>query len=253
MNSNIKNNKLSFQAGLTPLIKKEVSSVNPTCIEQTIKRQFGTECDFQNNRTLAAGMLYALNLLREASEKFRLPFNIAPPNVNVFKTMELLKQEPVKFGFCIGEKEKVIKKHPEFEVRSIFIKNIPDNIESWNKQVEEWYAKHIVSSDNILAPFLHELLHNIHLHRIFEQSPQFGLTNAIYMANTSFSHQQNRIIADKIGTYAKTSKMELYSETLAKMIADSLDETGLKLASNPLDRLAEFPKFVREFIESQLN
>ena len=72
------------------------------------------------------------------------------------------------------------------------------------------------------------------------------------MGNTSFSHQQNKIISDKIGSYAKTSQMELYAEAFAKMITDSLDSTGTKLASNPLDKLKDFPLFVQDFLKSQI-
>jgi len=252
MDTSFKNYKISFGAGVTPLIKQEIRVINPIEIERTIKKQFGTDCDFKDNKTLAAGTYYALNILKSAAKKFGLPFDAVPPSIRVYNPMELVRHEDVKFGFCTAQKEKVMKKNPEFEPRSIFIKNISDNIDSWNAKVESWYDKHIVSSDHFLAPFLHELLHNIHLNLLFERSPKYGLTNAIYMANTSFSYQQNRVIADKIGTYARTSKMELFPEVLAKNIAESLDITGKEVVSNPLSKLKEMPKYVREFIEDQL-
>ena len=253
MNCNLSNNNITFGAGVTQLIRKEIVSANPREIERVIKRNFGTECDFENNRTLAAGTLYALNILREAAEKFKLPFNIVPPKIKVYNPNEIVKQENVKFGFCIINPEKVMRKEPEYPSRSIFIKSRPDNLTTWDRQVDEWYGEHITSSDNFLAPFLHELIHNIHINLIFKKSPQYADRNVILLGNTSFDYRQNKIISEKIGTYARTSKIELFAEAFAKMITDSVDKSGIKLASNPLDRLPDFPKFVREFIESQIN
>ena len=253
MNCNLSNNNITFGAGVTQLIRKEIVSANPCEIERVIKRNFGTECDFENNRTLASCTLYALRLLEEAFKKFDLPFNVFPPKIKVFKPNEIVKQENIKFGFCIINSEKIMRKEPEYPSRSIFIKNRPDNLTTWDRQVDEWYREHITSSDNFLAPFLHELIHNIHINLIFKKSPQYANRNLILLQNTPFDYSQNRIISEKIGTYARTSKIELFPEALAKMIADSVDNSGIKLASNPLDRLSDFPKFVREFIESQIN
>ena len=244
--------KVSFQAGLTPAIRKELNHINTKETERIIEKQFNTDCNFHDNRTLALGTYYALNLLKEASEKFGLPFRATPPSLRVYKPTELIKQEDVNFGFCTAQLQKVMKKQPLFAPRSVFIKNVPDNIDKFNNRIEKWYEKRITSSDNFIAPFLHEILHNIHLKRIFDGHTQFGLLDAILMGNTSFSHQQNKIISDKIGSYAKTSQMELYAEAFAKMITDSLDSTGTKLASNPLDKLKDFPLFVQDFLKSQI-
>jgi len=252
MNNNYINNNISFGTGVTSLVKQEIRSANPTEIQQAIKRHFSTECDFENNKTIAVATFYALKLLREASEKFHLPFNITPPKIKVFKPTELVKQDSVNFGFCIGTPEKVIKKQPEFDARSIFIKNIPDNIKSWDKQVEEWYNTHFISSDNFLAPFLHEIFHNIHFGIIFKNSYPHGLSNVLSLNKDSFGFNQNRIISEKVSRYAKTSKMELFSECLTKMMTESIENNPIKLTSNPLDKLNQFPKFVREFIEDQL-
>lgn len=252
MNNNYINNNISFGTGVTSLIKQEIRSANPAEIEQVIKRNFSTECDFENNKTLAMGTLYALKILREAAEKYNLPFDITPPKIKVFKSSELVKQSDARFGFCIGSPRNVIKDQPEYNARSIFIKDIADNIKSWNKNVEEWYNTHFISSDNFLAPFLHEIFHNIHMGIIFKNPSPNSFNNMLLLSVDSFGFNQNRIIAEKIGRYAKTSKMELFSECLARMVTESIDKSGTKLASNPLDKLLEFPKFVRDFIESQL-
>ena len=62
--------KVSFQAGLTPAIRKELNHINTKETERIIEKQFNTDCNFQDNCTLALGTYYALNLLKEASEKY---------------------------------------------------------------------------------------------------------------------------------------------------------------------------------------
>ena len=87
--------KVSFQAGLTPAIRKELNHINTKETERIIEKQFNTDCNFQDNCTLALGTYYALNLLKEASEKFGLPFRATPPSLRVYKPTELIKQEDV--------------------------------------------------------------------------------------------------------------------------------------------------------------
>ncbi len=253
MNLNLSNNNITFGAGVTPIIMKEFACIDPYEIERVIKKNYGTECDFENNTTLAAGTLYALKILREASEKFNLPFKITPPKIKIFKPNELIGPCDFNFGFCIMTKEKVIKKQPVYDERSIFIKNIADNIKSWDSQVEVWYKKRLSSSDNILAPFIHEILHSIHLDFIFEKAKKNPYSRSIDAIDMPFEYLQNKIISEKISSHATVSKFELFSEVLAKIITESLDNrTGTKLVSNPMNKLGYFPKFIQEFIENQL-
>ena len=252
MKCDFANNNVAFKAGVTSIIRNEVASASPVEIGRVIKERFGTECDFENNRTLAVGSIYALKLLREAFEKFSLPFQITPPKIKVFQPSELIGRCDFRFGFCLAYPEKIIKKQPLYKERSVLIKSIADNITSWDKQVEQWYKTHISSSDNIFAPFLHEFLHNIHINSLNVKAAKNSYSKEVDDMYMPLNFLQKKIIKETIGTHAATSKFELYSETLAKMITDSLDTTGTKLASNPMDRLEDFPKFVGDFIESQI-
>lgn len=254
MDCKVLNNKLSFTAGISPEISKEFRAINPAEVSEYLQKNFNTVCDFEDNKVIAGGVLHALNILRDAAERFNLPFlKPTPPKLKVFKPNELVKFEDVNFGFCIGEKEKVIRKQPEYEPYSVFIKNIRDNLTEFDGMVEKWYDKHILSSDHFLSPFFHELFHTIHLNLISSQNTPSGIREILSLKKKGFDFQDSYIIKDRIGTYAGKSRLELFSEVWAKIITNSLNDDITRVVSNPLDNLKDLPKFIREFIETEIS
>ncbi len=254
MDCKVFNNRLSFTAGISPEISREFRVINPAEVTEYLQKNYSTVCDFEDNKVIAGGVLRALNILKETAERFRLPFlTTTPPKLKVFKPNELVKFDDVNFGFCIGEKEKIIRKHPEYEPYSVFIKNTKDNLNEFNSMVEKWYNKRILSSDHFLAPFFHELFHTIHLNLISSKNTKYGIQEIISLQNKGFDFQDSYVIKDKIGTYASKSRLELFSEVWSKIITNSLNDNITRVVSNPLDNLKDFPKFIKEFVETEIS
>ncbi len=251
MEVNFNTNKVSFKAGLTPVLRKEIQHTDCKAVQNIIKDTFETEADFAGNKLLAKLMHDSLNICRQISEKYKLPFDIYPPKIKVYNNQELASYEDVHFGFCIGEKFKVLKKEPEYPVRSVFIKNIKDSASIFNDSVDKWYKMNIISSDSVFLPFLHELMHNIHMKLVFDKSGyDKGLIEMKKMSGQMPSFDRC-IIRDEIGEYASKSKAELFPEVVSKLICESMDEDNI-ITKNPMDNLKNLPEFIRSFIKNQI-
>lgn len=247
------NNNISFKAGLTPALKKEIHNAKCSVIENSLKDNFNISANFKGNKTLAKLMSDSIDICKEISEKYNLPFFIVPPKIRVYNYQELTNPYNPHFGFCTGEKFNVIEKEPEYPARSIFIKNIKDSADSFNDDVDCWYRMHITSADSIFAPFIHEFMHNVHLAKIFDKFGfEKGLAQAKKMAkDDSLAYFDKYIIRDQIGNYASRSEVELLPEVSAKIITESLDENN-KIVKNPMKNLENLPEFVQSFVKKQL-
>ena len=251
MEVNFNTNKVSFKAGLTPVLRKEIPYTDCKAVQNIIQDTFGTESDFAGNKVLAKLMHDSLKICRQISEKYKLPFDIYPPKIKVYNNQELAFNEDLHFGFCIGEKFKVLKKEPEYPVRSVFIKNIKDSAHIFNESVDDWYKKNIISSDSIFLPFLHELMHNIHIKLVFDKlGYDKGLIKMKKMSGQMPSFDR-RIVRDEIGRYASKSEAELFPEVVSKLICESMDEDNV-IINNPMDNLKNLPEFIQSFIKNQI-
>lgn len=267
-NSTCKINNLSFAAGLTNKIRTDISRINVLKTEQDFA-DLNVICNFKNNKSIAAMSVYASNLLLEAAEKFRLPFQILPPNIRAFDLSELI--EPVEencTGFCLTESDNIIKKLPAFETASVFYRNNPDNIDFYDNIAENSHKFGFSASGHFLSKILHELFHSIHINLIYNEFGYEGncpLTKEIFNKgikhpcglkkvhemNTAFNKENTELIKKSVGNYAAQSKMELFSEVLTKITTDCIDDE-MSLTSNPIEKLGNYPEPINMFIKNEL-
>lgn len=263
---------LNFKSGLTDVIKREVKTIDTAVIENQWHDICGVDANFAGNKALAACFTYVLNICQDAFNKFSLPFNYLPPRIRVFKPDDLI--EPIEsncLGFCITDTDKVLKNEPPFELCSVFLKNQPDDIEYIDNLSEKGFNSGKSSSSHFLAHVLHEWMHNIHLNLIFYKDGYdgkcayaqevynnknffpHGLEKLDWLEKDKFTSKQKKMVKENIGSYAATSKIELFPEVMVKLITGVIDADTMTLKQNPLDSLKTLPKFVQSFIRKELD
>ena len=268
----IKNSSgLNFQSGLTEAIKHEVKTIDTKALETQWLDVCGVDAKFADNKALASCFTYILNLCQDAFNKFSLPLNYLPPRIRVFEPDELI--EPVEkncLGFCITDTDKVLKNEPPFELCSVFFKNQYDDFDYIDNLSELGRKKSKSSSSHFLAHILHEWMHNIHLNLIFYKNGYegkcpyakevynnkfffpHGFEKIKWLEKDKFTSRQKKIIKETIGSYAATSRLELFPEVMVKLITGVIDSNTMTLRQNPMDNLKTLPGFVQSFIKKEL-
>lgn len=257
----INTSKIRFQAGLTPQICREARLANIEVLEKQFLES-GIKCHFKNDKPVAVAMTHAINLCQEAFKLFSLPFHYLPPSITVFDKNELINPDDYNsFGFCAWDNLNVLKDNEQCDFGAIFINTFHHNgfIEFFDRQAENQFKNNMSSSAHFLSHFLHEIFHNIHLNLLIEKYGIDSLMNDIDLStgllkiDTLIRKIPNGLdkikIAMSLGNYATKSYAELFSETMAKLLTDSLKPNSLEYNSNPMDKLKYYPKCVQNFIK----
>ena len=262
--------KPNFKSGLNPKIQREIVNLDVNKLESLMRDDYGIDAVFRQNKAIAGGFAYIINLCSEAYQKYSLPFNYFPPRIRVFEPKDLaFKLDEHVSGFCTQDTGKVLETESSFEPCSIFIKNVPDDIKKIDEQQERKYRKKYSSSPHFLSTFLHEWMHNIHTNIIFYKYGYDGdcsYADALYNHNQQtrsglkkieendkrFGFLKNLKIKRSFGYYASTSKAELFPEVMVKLITESIDPKTQSLSQNPIDKLKEYPKFIQKFIKNEI-
>ena len=260
MNTNYSINTISFNAGLTQALERKIActdSYGVQKIQKLIKHEYGTKADFRGNIVLSRLFLESLNILRNISKKFNLPFEIYPPNVNVYNVQDLNPSmyyaKGATFGFSQWTKSDVLKNKSKFEPRSIFIKNVEDDAKLFDAEVENHYKDKRYASDSIFYPFLHELMHNVHQKLLTDKFGCYESSSKTReIINAIFSDSERQIISNSIGLNASKSTAELFADVMSKLICESMDNKNIVIR-NPMDALKELPEFIQKFIKEQLS
>lgn len=256
-----------FRAGLTPQVCNEIKKLDVHALEKEFAN-INVEANFMNNKAIGGICALAVNLLKEAEKKFSLPVAYLPPVIRVYDKADLLKGPAKSTGFCLTEPETVLINEKPFDVCSVFIKNVKDDINYIDNMADSSTAFHFSSTNHFTQYVLHELFHAIHLDAIFREKGYEGeseFAKLKYNNNIDFpdglmkveDYQRkffpfNKIrIWKNIGRYASTSKMELYAETMTKIFTDCIDD-NMSLKSNPMDELKKYPDFIGNFVRGEL-
>ena len=261
------NRQTVFKAGLTPQVCKEIKKIDVHTLEKEFA-DINIEANFMGNKAIGGICALAVNLLKEAGDKFGLPVTYLPPAIRVYDKADLLKGSPKSTGFCITEPEIILKNEEPFDVCSVFIRNVKDDINYINNMADSSTVFRFSSTNHFMQYVLHELFHAIHLDAIFRKEGYEGdseFAKIKYNSNIDYpkglikvEDYQRRIfpfnairIWKNVGKYASTSKMELYAETMTKIFADCIDD-NMSLKSNPVDELKNYPDFIKNFIKNEL-
>lgn len=251
------NQYLNFKAGLTQPMIRAIRELNIKEQEAALLRQ-GIKANFKNDKPVAGAMIYAINLCQEAFRQYGLPLYYLPPSIRVVNKEELTDaKDSENFGFCTWCNEPVVKNEGVSDLGAIYINEFPHegNIEYFDKLTEKHYLEKQSSTNHFLGKFLHELLHNVHLNLILNK---YG--GAVLLGDNS--NKMEELLKDNIpiltkfqiyrhlGKYACKSYAELFSETMSKMITDSLKKDSLELNTNPMEQLKKYPASIQNFIKT---
>lgn len=249
-----------FTAGLNESVIKKYKNADSRKIEFNFK-EYSCDANFKNNKDIAVSFALTLNIFEDLSRKFKFPFDVIPPRIRTFNCEELVGQIHSD-KFCLADTRKVLKNDLPFEMRSIFFKN--KTIREIDNEVEQEYYKNNRSSSYFLADFIHEWLHNIHLHILFERygyegncpyckllynnNLQCGLGKIEQLSTNVFTNEEKNMLQLFLGNYAAKSNsiMEVFAEVWTQLITENINDKKLLLENHPFKNLSRYPKFIQK-------
>ena len=253
------NYQISFKSGLSPAIECAVKNINTRTLERSLKKEFDIDAKFYGNKAAAGCFEYIINLCQEAFEKYKLPFNYVPPSIRLYKFEDVLDDVSKDTnGFCISEKQKVLKDEGIFDTGSIFIKELSDDIKYIDSFQELRRSSNHSSTSHFLGLFLHEWFHNIHLNLLFEKfnknkTSEIDQVRILDKKNQPYNIIYRWAIKHSISDYASTNEFEMFPEVLSKLMANATGKDGISLKRNPMDELKNYPKFIQNYINREMN
>lgn len=262
-----------FRAGLTPQIRREISKLDTKALEREFAK-INVECCLKDNKSLGGILAYTANLLEEGAKKYSLPTTYLPPSIYVYNNDELINatfDTSKVTGFCITDVDTVIKDQKPFDVSSVFLENQTDDIDIIDILAEVSSKIGLSASNHFIKYVMHELFHAIHLDLIFKRegyegkspfakqlywNPYIIYPKGLYtidkLQRPIKSLSKRNKINKNLGSYASTSKAELFPEVMTKIFTDSINPDNLSLKSNPMDLLKDYPKFIQRFIKQEM-
>ena len=259
----------NFKSGLTLKLIRDIRNINVAEAELDFTK-LGVDADFKNSKTICANFVMASNILKEISEKYKLPFDFNPPAIRVYTNKELIDEDDKKsIGFCSIDTKRILKDEPPFIGGSIFMNRRMNGLLTNDLiNADFGFLTNWRSSSHFLATTLHEWFHCIHQNLIFKQKGYEGdcpVLKEMYHkegANglDSLDLQSNlpgisTKVAESIGKYAVFSRsmLEVFAELMAKITAEALDK-NLNVVKNPMDNIPKnFPESYKKQIEEVLN
>lgn len=234
--------KQTFGNGLTPKIRSAIEQVNIADIEKSFYKDYRVDAAINGSKFYAFGFAVTLNIFEELTEKFHLPFGALPPSLNVYEKKQLIFPN-FPDNFCIPKGGLILKNQQPFARRSIFMKK-RDDITKIDQEISKAYQAQKRSSGHFLSNIIHEWWHNVHL------CSQKGKFNDNINPDRVF----RKDIQTVLGSYAANScsKMEIFAETMTKLLIQVLDSETLCITNNPLNKLANLPKSLAKFVEQEL-
>ena len=210
-------NNVTFGSGLTQKTARTISSLSAAQLSDEFVKAYKIDANFKENNVIAA---------------------------------------------CRDTK-KVLKSEPPFELKSIFFQQHKLSVNDIDDITEEMHKKGINSTNHFLYEYIHEWAHNVHLdwiynrygydglcpygRKVYQSEHPRGLKIVRKMHDTKFSSREKEVISSTVGTYAAESNpLELFAETMAKLICDSLDNDTLLPKKNPFDGFSDFSEDFRD-------
>jgi hypothetical protein len=242
-----KKSKVSFGAGWSAQIEKEIEKSNVPHITDTFKKQ-GIDADFKDNKVVAWCSLKTLEIFNELNKKYKLNLGL-PKAVYVEDFTKLKEQNPLEYGICNWYpaylKDGSEKVYPErtvvFNSFEAVLKNSSVAKEyNWNNIdpiTEDLYKKGRGSSSHFLSVFLHEFCHSSHNGNFIKKyTPENMLEKLYQMTNIVYLNKfQEKFTEDlfSISIKATENPLEAMADDMTQKITSVLDYSKLSLKKNP--------------------
>ena len=219
-----------------------------------------------NNKSATLANTCCLSIILKLAEKFNKIIAL-PPAIFVYDKNNIIDKSMAD-NFCIADTQEILSNEYPFAGRSVFFKDF-HNLEEVDIKSEILYSEKISSSPHFLAPFIHEWLHSLQLHFIYDKYGYGG--NCEYLKGMYpdkckgikgvelikeletkiLTPEENEIIFDNLGEYSikpVNQYLEIFSEAFTQLICSSLN--GVELVKSPLDLLKnknlEFQKLIEK-------
>ena len=79
-----------------------------------------------------------------------------------------------------------------------------------------------------------------------------GLKRINFLIHDEITNSEKKQIEKSLGQYAYKTRMELFSESMVKLMTDVIAPDTMSLKQNPLDNLKKMPKFIQKFIKQEI-
>lgn len=260
---------VNFKSGLSKKILLQEKFIMPKFQENLLAEQ-GVYADFAKSKSVALINKFCREILEKFCGYFSKELAI-PPMISVYKPELAIKGE--NGNFCIPDTREVLKGEYPFIGRSIFFRD-KGNLEQIDSITEKLYQAKRTSSSHFLAPYLHEWLHSLHLDYIYTKHGYGGTCHALNdmypkkntqisgydlvekAENVVLSSKENEVVYDILGEYSTKEQnqyLEIFAETFAKFICDSLSKDCASFIKDPIDLIKKTPKEFQEILKKVLN
>lgn len=221
------NEKINFEAGLTPKMRQEINYADVLEISNNLAKK-GIATDFKNNKVIAWGSQKAIEIIEQLNKKFTLKLGY-PKGIYVEDFNNLNINNDGLYGFCnffpTNLRKNSINRTPEKIVFFNTFETLSNNISEDKKWLTDWnnineiadyrFVSKETGTDNFLYIFLHEFFHA--------------------------SHEENLI--KKIGGQKSFEKFKLYQdeskiEEFKNNYQEILEQISMNATKNPFEAIA---------------
>lgn len=235
------NISISFKAGLTPKIMKDIQAVNPTEISQYLSNK-EIVTNFQDNKIIAWCCAKVVEIIEyinnHYNQKLSLPKGIFVENFNNLKI-----PSTNIFGFCNLQPVKLYHNNEVIPSRVLFFnsfKNKNDSHLNWNNLdtiSDNRFLEKQSGTDYFLDIFLHEFFHASHEDRLINKLGSRKLAKLFKLLNDDkFIEEYPKKFGLKISQicdYALINPMEAVACDMSRITVNSLNKETLLPESNP--------------------
>ncbi len=242
INSNYHNkNNISFNSGMTPVIKSAILNSRPDDISQSFYNR-GITTQFSEDRTIAWCCAKVCEIIDELNNRYNIQIAL-PKGIIVEDFNKLDIENKSARGFVNLFPSKIYKNSDEVIPEQTIFFNSSENIDSWEYIDEATDYKFLtgkINTSHFLSSFLHEFSHVQHEQNLLNI---FGMENlerklAKLLSVEKIKEFQQKFkfsLGDRMCQKASEGPLEPVAYGLSKGFVDSITE-DLQVKANPFDQ-----------------
>ncbi len=239
----IDNSGISFRAGLTAQMKREISACDVKKITEEFTKS-GVNADFKDNKAAAWCSLKCLEIIKYLNKEYHLNLGL-PKGVYVEDFRELNINSKTSLGFLNLAPASLYKNSARITPeKSIFLNDFKEFNHAggnayWNRLdgiADENFDKRISATDFFLEPILHEFLHAVHEENLSQKLGGKKLVKAIQDTckpeKLRKFRMKHELLLENICCYAAVNPFEAVACDMSKRAISNLDKETLLPQNN---------------------
>lgn len=248
MKIHAKQNNINFNAGLSPVMKREIADCDVKKISDTLMKA-GIQSDFKNNKFIAWCSLKTVEIIKYLNSVYGLKLSL-PKSIIVedFNRMNIGRKD--SYGFYNACPSQLYSNNNGLISENTIFFNSFQNYQTENKN-SVWddfnllsdlgYFQNLSCTNFFLEIFLHEFAHGIHLNNIIEKrgrqnfnSELKKIFSPLYLEK--FRTKYDSVLKKELCSYASLNPIETVACDFSKRIIKSLDKNSLLPQYNFIDK-----------------